>query len=162
MTNICRMPMPPPSSRAAPGQPTALPDTDRRKLEQHLRHCGTGRQPASPFLAHVLRRKIAVARPLPEEQADGIVTGGTLVRYAILDGPEDGSSDARAMGPEQSGLLVHRARTGAPAGAASGVIPVTSLLGATLIGMRTGQRAPLLCEDGTIMSVVVLGVDAPA
>ena len=42
-----------------------------------------------------------------------------------------------------------------------GIIPVSSLLGATLIGMRIGQRAPLLCEDGSVKSLVVVDTVTP-
>lgn len=42
-----------------------------------------------------------------------------------------------------------------------GQVLVASLLGATLIGMRILQRAPLLREDGMIDTIVVLDVKPP-
>jgi hypothetical protein len=39
-----------------------------------------------------------------------------------------------------------------------GIISVASLIGATLIGMRKLQRAPLLRDDGEIETIVVLDV----
>ena len=119
-----------------------LRDEDRRHLEDHLRRSEMAGQ---PFLPHILHHKITSSTSLDEPVPEDVVTGGCRVTYAI-----DG-------GPAESGLLVHRARTGA----VSGVIPVSSLLGATLIGMRIGQRAPLLSLDGTIASVLVLGVAHP-
>ena len=71
-----------------------------------------------------------------------VAIGGSRVTYSI------------DRGTRQTGLLSHRART------ASGinVIPVPSLLGATLIGMTVGQRAPLLLEGGAIKAVRLLAV----
>jgi hypothetical protein len=42
-----------------------------------------------------------------------------------------------------------------------GCLLVASLLGATLIGMRKLQKAPLLRDDGQIETVVVLDVRPP-
>ena len=42
-----------------------------------------------------------------------------------------------------------------------GRLLVASLLGATLVGMRVHQRAPLLRDDGEITTVVVLDVSPP-
>lgn len=119
-----------------------LSDVDRAQLEGHLRNCEAI---GPPFLSRVLERKIDGAVISGSKVSDDVVTGGSRVRYAI------------AGGPERCALLVHRARMGA----ASGIVPVASLLGATLIGMRVGQRAPLLCEDGAIVSLLVLGVVRP-
>lgn len=71
-----------------------------------------------------------------------LVSGGSRVTYSV-----DG-------GPPQTGLVVPRARTGLD----SGVIPVSSLLGATLMGMRAGQTSPLLGDDGATGSILVLSV----
>ena len=40
----------------------------------------------------------------------------------------------------------------------AGCIPVTSFLGATMLGMQALQKAPLLREDGWIDTLVVLDV----
>jgi len=122
-----------------------LPDADHRQLQRHLDLCDDAQNPASPLLAYVLQHKIMATKPVGNVHANDLVTGGCRVVYSIDDGPS------------QTGLLVHRARSGL----ASGVIPVCSLLGATLIGMRVGQRAPLLREDKTIATVSVLSVQQP-
>lgn len=121
----------------------ALPDDDCRQLHRHLKRPRVARL---PFLGHVLRHKIMASRPLGDEAPENVVTGASCVTYAV-----DG-------GPAQTGLLSHRARSGSR----SGVIPVCSLLGAALIGMRIGERAPLFHEDGTIVSLTVLDVAPPA
>ncbi|RKF14767.1 hypothetical protein D6850_07765 [Roseovarius spongiae] len=128
--------------RMRPMRSVALPDEDRRQLRRHLRQVdASGRT----FLGHVLRHKVESSAPDEDETPRDVVTGASCVTYAIDDGPA------------QTGLLNHRARPGA----ASGVIPVCSLLGAALIGMRKGQSAPLLCEDGAIVTLTVLDVDQP-
>ncbi len=122
---------------------TPLPDADRRQLESHLRR---SKSVGQPFLTHVLHNKIRSSISCSENIPADVVTGGCRVIYSI-----DGA-------PAQSCLLSHRARMGA----VSDVIPVSTLLGATLIGMRIGQRAPLLCLDGTVATVSVLGVSRSA
>ncbi|AVO37512.2 hypothetical protein [Pukyongiella litopenaei] len=131
-----------PGPRLRPRMKTTLPAGDHRKLRQHLDLCKELPQPAMTLLAHVLRNKIRTTEPVSNLHARDLVTGGCHVTYSVNGGAH------------QAGLLVHRAGSGS----GSSVIPVASLLGATLIGMRVGQQAPLLCEDGTITSVSVLGV----
>ncbi len=131
--------------KTRPRKWSILPEADHRQLRRHLDLCeGTG-TPASKLLAHVLLHKIATTEPVRDMLARDLVTGGCRVIYSV-----DG-------GPIQTGLLVHRARSGL----ASGVVPVSSLLGATLIGMRVGQRAPLLRDDGTVGTITVQGVIQP-
>ncbi|TDE33064.1 hypothetical protein [Antarcticimicrobium sediminis] len=122
-----------------------LPEADYRQLQHHLNQCESTGRPASLLLSHVLLHKLMTLEPVDNVYAGDLVTGGCQVAYSV---------DQK---PASSGLLVHRARSGG----ASGVIPVSSLLGATLIGMRTGQRAPLLHEDGTIGTLSVLSVTHP-
>ncbi len=124
---------------------SAIPRADHQQLQGHLEQCEQMRQPSWTLLAYVLHHKIMTTEPVSNLHARDLVTGGCRVTYSVNGGPE------------QTGLLVHRARSGL----GSGVIPVSSLLGATLIGMRVGQRAPLLCEDGAIMSLSVLDVTPP-
>ena len=97
------------------------------------------------MLAHVLHHKIMTAEPVPTVRVNDMVTDGCRVTYSVDDGPP------------QIGLLAHRARSGLD----NGVIPVFSLMGATLIGMRIGQRAPLPSVDGTVYTVTVLDVAYP-
>lgn len=122
-----------------------LPEADHAHLRRHLEHCEGMRHPASRLLAHLLRDKIMMTDPVSTPHARDLVTGGCRVTYCV--------NNAAA----RTGLLVQRARSGA----GSGVIPVSSLLGVTLIGMRVGQHAPLLCEDGAILSFSVLDVTPP-
>ncbi|TNF19759.1 MAG: hypothetical protein EP318_13530 [Rhodobacteraceae bacterium] len=122
-----------------------LPVADHQQLQRHLEHCEQVTDPVSNLLAYVLRDKIMMTEPVGNLHARDLVTGGSCVTYSIN------------RGEGQTGLLAHRARSGS----GISVIPVASLLGATLIGMRVGQRSPLLCEDGTILSVSVLDVTPP-
>ncbi len=116
-----------------------LADEDCQHLHRHLQQPGLVKR---SFLDHVLRHKVQASRAPSGAAPHDVVTGTSFVRYAI-----DG-------GPVQTGLLSHWARSGAR----SGVIPVCSLLGAALIGMRKGERAPLLNEDGSIAALAVLDV----
>lgn len=123
-----------------------LPAADRQHLERHLMRCAADDTPAAPLLRHVLDYKVQSTTPLDGECPRDLVCSGRLVTWSI-----DG-------GPARTGLMSHRARAGSP----SGVIAVASLLGATLMGMRVGQHAPLLREDGSILSLEVLKVSDPA
>lgn len=123
--------------------PFVLSRADRLQLERHLQFCVVSRE---PLLTHLLRHKLDAPESPNDKALRGTVGGGCSLSYRI------------GNLPVQSGLLSHRSRTGG----ASGVIPVLSLLGATLIGMRVNQRASLLCENGSITSVVVLDVVRPA
>lgn len=115
---------------------------DRRHVTRLLRSGDVG---AQSMVAHVLRRKIAAARACNGLLPGNVVTGRSSVTYAV-----DG-------GPARTVLLTHEAQ-----GGADDIVAVASLLGATLIGMRAGERAPLLREDGTIASLTVLAVARPA
>lgn len=128
--------------RALRNTPSMLPEADHQKLQQHLEDCEGAMRPSSTLLAYVLANKLMNTRPVSDVHCTDLVVGRSRVTYAV-----DGEV------PE-TGLLVHRARSGA----LSGVIPVASLLGSTLIGMRVGQRAPLLREDGTIGKLSVTAV----
>lgn len=70
-------------------------DVDRRQLEGHLRNCEAV---GTPFLSRVLERKIRASEASGGEPDDDVVRGGSQVTYSI------------AGGPQQCGLLVHRAR----------------------------------------------------
>ncbi|MFP7571184.1 hypothetical protein [Marivita sp. S2033] len=124
---------------------TFLPESDYAKLRDHLADCEAALRPSSALLAHVLSHKLMTTEPVSGAPDTSVVVGGCHVTYSIDDGVA------------QSGLLVHNAR----AGMASGVIPVASLLGAALIGMRAGHHAPLLREDGSIGRVKVLDAGQP-
>lgn len=136
-----------PNSRIRPQEtppPVAavLSDFDRRYLERHLQDCEPARE---PLLSHVLRHKLEAPEMAGIQAPRDAVGGGCTLEFRIDDGPA------------RSGRLCHVSG----AGDRDGVIPVFSLLGATLIGMRVGQRAPLLREDGSISAVRVLDVIHP-
>lgn len=117
-----------------------LPDADRQQLMRYLACCEAARQPSAPFLGPVLHRKIETSFPCGAVPPADTVTGGCRVTYSI------------GSGPAQTGLLTHTARK---AVMGSGIIPVRSLLGATLIGLRIGHTVPMLCEDGTVVRLTV-------
>ena len=126
--------------------PVNLPSADYQALLEHLEACEGGRGTGSKLLAYVLASKLMNSRPADDVHDRDLVVGGAHVSFTI-----DG-------GAPRTGLLVHRLVPGLPEGA----IPVASLLGATLIGMRVGRRAPLLFEDGRIGRLCVTSVaEAP-
>ena len=128
--------------KSHPRKWTSLPREDHRQLQQYLDICQCTRTDSATLLAHVLNRKIMTTEPVSAALPNDVVTGGCQVSYSVQGGPRE------------TGVLVHSANPQP----GSGVIPVSSLLGATLIGMQVGQRAPLLREDGTITRISVLGV----
>ncbi|MFG6621031.1 hypothetical protein ACGYK3_16085 [Sulfitobacter sp. 1A05707] len=87
-----------------------------------------------------LRHKLRMARPAPEPTPANLVVAGRLVSF-IANG-----------GKARSGMLT------LVSGDDAGSIPVTSFLGATMLGMQKLQKAPLLREDGWIDTLVVLDV----
>ena len=141
--NIRSFADPAPKLRSRP----VLLEADHQYLLQHLEMCEKSRGPAWTLLAYVLQNKLVNSEPVSTPVDRSIVTGGSFVSYSV------------GGGALATGLLVHQAQPGIQQ---DGVIPVASLLGATLIGMRTGQRAPLLCEDGTVKSLLLLDTVPPA
>ncbi|WP_156317638.1 hypothetical protein [Cypionkella psychrotolerans] len=126
---------------------SVLPDTDHEQLQRHLEACEREKAPFWTLLAYVLHNKIANIETITTPVEQDIVTSGCRVSYSVNGGSV------------QSGLLVHKEKHGDQL---QRVIAVPSLLGATLIGMRIGQRAPLLCEGGAILSIVVVDVEPAA
>lgn len=120
---------------------TLLTLEDRCRLRGHMEQClrsgGDG-----VLVAGILRRKIARSDPVRGEVPDDLATGGCRVRFMITGG---GAS---------SGVLTHEVAADAPKDA----IPVCSLVGATLIGMRVLQRALVLRDDGRIDTLALLDV----
>lgn len=131
-----------PSYRALARNAAILPEADYQKLQEHLESCKSGMRASSALLVHVLSHKLMNVNPVSNVHCSDLVIGGSRVTYSV-----DG-------GKPQEGLLSHRAAIGST----GGVIPVASLLGTTLMGMRTGQRAPLLRDDGTIGRLLVIDV----
>ncbi|WP_099826492.1 GreA/GreB family elongation factor [Oceaniglobus indicus] len=97
------------------------------------RHSKTRQQP----------RFFAKVAPGNEPRDATVVSPGCRVVYSI------------GSGAVRTGLLVDGARTGSDIG----VIAVSSILGATLIGMHVGERATSACEDGTTTSLKVLAIE---
>lgn len=130
-----------------------LPEQDYLHLQRHLDRCEKERGMAWTLLAYVLQQKIASVDPVPDTHLPDLVTGSCRVGYVV----SCRVGYVVSGGERQVGLMTHRARSGL----GNDIIPVASLLGATLIGMRAGQRRPLLCVDGSVRTITVLDVAQP-
>jgi hypothetical protein len=116
---------------------------DRAGIEKLLRNRAT-RHAANPTILNgLLRHKLRSARGAPEPAPSNLVVAGSQVTYMI------------------SGEGARTAELCLQAMPLPGRILVASLLGATLIGMQTLQKSPLLRDDGSIDTVVVLEVVPP-
>lgn len=124
--------------------PSSLPTADYRELQGHLEDCKRSKRTSANLLAYVLANKLTNTRPTDDVHDCDLVVGGACVT-CVTDGNE-----------ALAGWLVHHVT----AGRDGGVIPVASLLGATLIGMRVGQRAPVQFEDGAVGRLSVKAVAA--
>lgn len=113
---------------------------DRLGIEHLLRKRGTRNSPNPALLNGLLRHKLRISRRTPEPASPDLVVGGCQVTYMISG--EGARSGVLSMNPVLG----------------MGYVPVASLLGATLIGMRKLQKVPLLRDDGQIDVVVVLDV----
>ena len=121
-----------------------LPKRDRRIVAECIQRAdaiGTG---VHVMLVRLLSKKLLYA---PPQMVDGvfgsIATEGARVTFSIDD-----------LSP-LTGRLFH-GETHAPG---QGGIPVASLLGATLIGMNAGIKAPFLQADGSFRTVRLINVD---
>lgn len=128
-----------PNGRRGPRERLPIPETDYHRLNEYQAYCGGSLQPGSLLLSYVIRHKLMRLKPVKKLDSEEMVTIGRQFRYAI------------DQGSDQDGLLVHQARWGH----GTGVIPAYSILGVTLIGMQAGQRAPLLCENGSVRTITV-------
>lgn len=124
-----------------------LTKMDRRALADHIQRAdaiGTG---AYAMLARLLSKKLLYASVLKADEPCGaIARAGSRVTFAI----DDLSS--------QEGRLFH----GNAYALVQGGIPIASLLGATLIGMSSGNDAPFLQVDGSFRRVRLISVDHQA
>lgn len=134
------------TARVRPRGRAVLPVADYDLLLEYLEICERDRGPNWALLAYVLQNRIVNTEPSHRPVDRDIVVSGSKVTYSV-----GGAS-------VEVGLLVHQPNAGPRQ---RGIIPVSSLLGATLIGMRIGQRAPLLCEDGSVKSLVVVDTATP-
>lgn len=116
----------------------SLTRSDRTSLERLLHDRVMSETPYPVILTGFLRYKLRTAIPVREPAPVDLVTGGCHVYYMI------------SGGGLQSGLLTFNAMHQV------GAIPIASMLGATMIGMRRRQRAPILREDGTVDTLVIL------
>ncbi|KAA8606070.1 hypothetical protein AL036_16190 [Salipiger aestuarii] len=112
-------------------------------IEHLLRHRGTRNAPNPPLLNGLLRHKLRISRVAPEPAPPDLVVAERHVTYMISG--EGARTGVISMSPVPI----------------PGHVLVASLLGATLIGMRKLQKAPLLRVDGQIDTVVVLDVGPP-
>jgi hypothetical protein len=116
---------------------------DARRLREHLARCEKIGSGVYPLLGAFIRTKLADAViGDPQQVGPDVATGYSLLRYAV-----DGLAS-------RSQVLSHwpspiRGRFG---------LSTCSLLGATLLGMKVGQRSLLLRADGTTGTVELLGI----
>ena len=121
----------------------SLTVADRIGIERFLRFAANSHVVYSPILIGLLQHKLRNSRPAPDPTPASLATSGREVTYMI--------SGAGAVKGVLSFGLVCRA----------GELPVHTLLGATLLGMKPLQKSALLNEDGDIGTVVVLNVATP-
>ncbi|UYV38064.1 hypothetical protein N4R57_02890 [Rhodobacteraceae bacterium D3-12] len=100
----------------------------------------TAECPNPTLIEGFLRHKLRLARAAPEPTPADLVTVGRHVTF-MTSGRNERSGMLTLVSDMQPGR-----------------IPVTSFLGATLLGMHKMQKTPLLREDGWIDKLVVLGV----
>ncbi len=110
-----------------------LTGRDHALLEGHLL-----RSVDSLLLSRLIRAKLADARlVLSDDVESDIATGNSHIVYSV-----DGK-------PDESRVLVHWDHEAM----VEYSLPVNTLLGVTLLGMKAGQRAPLMRADGTVGEV---------
>jgi regulator of nucleoside diphosphate kinase len=118
-----------------------LTSRDYTLLEGHLLRMGDSDSGAEPVLAALIRAKLARARVVLSADVDpDVATGGSRIVYSADEGPE------------QRRTLVHWDSPG------EDPLPVASLLGATLLGMRVGQLALVPRHDGGASRVSLVAV----
>lgn len=129
--------------RPAPSSRFELTAADRIGIEKLLRDGVTRRSPNPNLLEGFLRHKLRVSCGAPDPAPNALVTSGRRVKYMI-----SGGGAREGLLTMQPDVRVDR-------------IEVATLLGATLIGMRSSQKMPLLTDDGQIEIVLVLDVTTP-
>lgn len=116
---------------------------DYTLLEGHLLNLGSSGK-EDPLLARLIRTKLADTRVvLSDDVAPDVATANSRIVLREEDAPESEK------------VLVHWDHECTN----SFALPICSLLGTTLLGMRAGERAALLRDDGTVSSVELLRVD---
>jgi regulator of nucleoside diphosphate kinase len=136
-----------PTSRPAPQHgDCVLTSRDYTLLEAWLIRALGSELEIDPMLIALVRAKLAAAQiVLTGDVEANRARGGSRVVY-VLD---------RAAAPV-SQLLSHWR----PEAVEQNILPITSILGITLLGMSAGQRVPLIRSDGSIGGVWLEAVDA--
>lgn len=125
------------------GAATRLTMTDVRQMESHLHHCEASNAVISGLVGEILRKKLAHCQIVEERHVPpGLAVGNSLIRYRINEGDP------------LTGLLFHRVSRQAD----SSHLSVCSLAGATVIGLTSGESAPLLRSDFTFGTITLLEV----
>ncbi|WP_336098147.1 hypothetical protein [Roseovarius sp. CH_XMU1461] len=117
-----------------------LTRADRIGVERLLNLGLTAECPNPALIEGFLRHKLRLARPAPEPAPSNLVTVGKHLTFMTSDGKT--CEGILALAPIEK----------------EGCIPLTSFLGATMLGMHKMQKMPLLREDGWIGTLVVLDV----
>ena len=121
-----------------------LTSRDHALLEAWLMRALDSELEIDPVLISLVRAKLAGARiVLSGDVEPDRARGGSRVVYT-LDG-----------GAPTSQLLAHWR----PEAVAQSILPITSILGICLLGMRAGQRVPLVRSDGSFGAVWLDAVD---
>ena len=121
-----------------------LTSRDHALLEAWLMRALDSELEIDPVLIALVRAKLAAARiVLSGDVETDRARGGSRVVYT-LDG-----------GAPTSQLLAHWR----PEAVAQSILPITSILGICLLGMRAGQRVPLVRSDGSLGAVWLDAVD---
>lgn len=117
-----------------------LIQADRIGIERLLSLGLSAKCPNPTLIEGFLRHKLRLARRAPEPAPPNLVVAGRQVSFMTTGGKARNGKITMVPGENL------------------GCIPVTSFLGATMLGMRKLQRMPLLREDGSIDTLVVLDV----
>ncbi|MDK3019663.1 hypothetical protein [Pseudodonghicola flavimaris] len=119
---------------------------DIEAVQRHLSSCEIELTGIAALTGEILRHKLRHARRMPSTApAAGVAMGNSVLSYRIRGQQLRG------------GRLSHRAWFRAD----PMIVPVRSLLGATLIGVRLGDTVPLLLSDGSFSEVTLVEVRAP-
>lgn len=122
-----------------------LPASDYNHLLEHLERCERDRGPSWTLLAYVLHDKIVNTEPCGGLETQDIVFGGSRVAYTV--------GGCRSLGPAGA--------TGTTRNPAVGHHPRGVIAGGHPHRDADRQRAPLLCEDGTVTPLVVVDALPP-
>lgn len=116
-----------------------LTSKDYMLLERHLTRPSPART-ISPLALALIRTKLAESQlVMPDDVAPEVATGNSRIVFSL---------DGR---PDETRVLIHsegHATTGLS-------LSVTTLLGATLLGLHSGQQVPLLRADGSLGQVLL-------